>query len=90
MDIPRPKPDIVRKLDAELAAAVSLENGPGGASAPLHAIGPSSTHKDPYMRMDYDGTTLFVSTILETQEKARKLIEAMTAMVPFLPKEPVP
>jgi hypothetical protein len=50
---------------------------------------PSQQHP-PYIRMDYDGSTLYVSSILESQEKAKLLIAAMTAMVPFLPKEEEP
>jgi hypothetical protein len=43
--------------------------------------------QQPYLRLDYDGKSMFVSSLLENQEKAKLLIDAMTAMVPFLPKE---
>jgi hypothetical protein len=67
---------IVKKFNEEFGAPSA--KGP----TPLDLDAPPPL---PYMYMNYDGHTLFVKTILESQEKALKLIAAMTAMVPFLP-----
>lgn len=40
---------------------------------------------EPYLKQDFDGRTLFVSSVMDKQEQVRQLIGLLNAMMPMLP-----
>lgn len=58
------------------------------AVAKLALLNVSNKDELDRMQVDFDGSSIFVKSIVGTKAYGKRLVDALTALIPFLPDEP--